>query len=84
MAYRVELEPKALRGFGALRPRERERISTRLKALEAEPRPQGCRKLKAIPGFRLSIGDYRIIYTVNDAAATVTVWRIGHRRDVYR
>jgi mRNA interferase RelE/StbE len=84
MGYRVELEPRAVRGFETISSRDRRRVAERLKSLEVKPRPAGCRKLKAIPGLRLSVGDYRILYTVNDENHTVTVWRIGHRRDVYR
>ena len=84
MGYRVELEPRAARGFGNLPSRTRRQVADRLKALRVQPRPAACRKLKALPGFRLSVGDYRILYTVNDQNSTVTVWRVGHRRDVYR
>ena len=84
MDYRVELEPQAARGLGGISSQNRRRVADRLRALQAQPRPAGCRKLKALPGLRVSVGDYRILYTVNDSNHTVTVWRISHRRDVYR
>lgn len=57
----------------------------RIERLADDPRPIGCEKL-AGRGDQLRIrqGDFRILYTVDDEAETVTVVKIGHRRDVYR
>jgi mRNA interferase RelE/StbE len=52
--------------------------------LADEPRPAGCRKLAGLDdAWRIRVGDYRIVYVVDDLARTVTVTRIGHRRDIY-
>jgi mRNA interferase RelE/StbE len=53
-------------------------------ALAAEPYPRGCRKLSHGDGWRIRVGDYRIIYTVDEANKVVTVFALGHRRDIYR
>jgi mRNA interferase RelE/StbE len=50
-----------------------------------QPRTPGCRKLRGSEDtYRVRVGDYRIIYVVEDARVLVTIVRAGHRRDVYR
>jgi mRNA interferase RelE/StbE len=61
-----------------------ERILARIEALRDAPRPPGAEKLSAQERYRLRQGDYRILYTVSDAALVVEVVKIGHRREVYR
>ena len=56
-----------------------------MKSLSSEPRLQGCRKLQGSDdAFRIRVGDYRVIYTVDDAVLVVDIDRIRHRREVYR
>ena len=53
--------------------------------LATDPRPPGARALKDRPGYlRVRVGDYRLIYTIEDDVLRVIVVRVGHRRDVYR
>ncbi|MDM8000444.1 MAG: type II toxin-antitoxin system RelE/ParE family toxin [Dehalococcoidia bacterium] len=49
-----------------------------------EPRPQGCHRLTAREGWRIRVGNYRVIYDIDDKNKTVIVLHVGHRRDVYR
>ena len=60
------------------------RVDAVLLHLEEAPRPPGAKKLAARQWWRLRIGDYRLLYTVDDDARIVAVYRLGHRRDVYR
>ena len=61
------------------------RLRTAIDGLAENARPSGCVKLAGEPDlFRIRIGDYRIVYQVKDAAVTVLVLSIGHRREVYR
>ena len=62
------------------------RIMPRLEHLAGAPRPPGCKKLKGGDNeWRIRVGDYRIVYEVDDAAKTVDVLtRIAHRREVYK
>jgi mRNA interferase RelE/StbE len=53
-------------------------------SLADNPKPQGCKKLKGRDGFRVRVGNYRIIYDVNDKILIVDVMDIGHRKDIYR
>ena len=61
------------------------RLRSAIDGLEQNARPSGCVKLAAQPDlYRIRVGDYRVIYQVNDPELTVLVLAIGHRRDVYR
>jgi mRNA interferase RelE/StbE len=61
------------------------RIDARIRALADHPRPHGTEHLRGPQGgFRLRVGDYRILYDVDDAQQMVIIGRVRHRRDVYR
>lgn len=60
------------------------RINQHILALRDNPRLPGVRKLQGdLEGWRVRVGDYRIVYQVDDDAKTVTIVRVRHRRDVY-
>jgi len=59
------------------------RILKKLRALSQEARPVGCLKLAGNDGYRLRVGDYRLLYRVDDAAKRIYVYRIKHRKDAY-
>lgn len=82
-AYRIELRPAAVRALRKLDPQVRHRIQGAIALLAQDPRPPGARALQGRSGLRVRIGDYRIIYTVEDDVLLVVVVRLGHRRDVY-
>jgi len=85
VAYAVSLLPAAEREWRKLSREILPRVSSALLALEDEPRPRGVAKLSGgSDRWRIRVGDYRIIYEIDDAAHEITVLRIAHRRDVYR
>ncbi len=62
-----------------------ERVNERLLSLRDDPRPHGVRKLAgALEGWRIRVGDHRILYQIDDEAQTVTLVRVKHRREAYR
>jgi mRNA interferase RelE/StbE len=62
-----------------------QRVLLRIEELAADPRPSGCRKLQGGSDlWRIRIGDYRVVYTVNDGQRVVDVVAVRHRREVYR
>lgn len=62
-----------------------ERIEKGIDSLAVNPRPPGAKKMKGFENmYRLRVGDYRVIYQVEDDVLTVLVVRVGHRRDIYR
>jgi len=83
MTYAVSILRRAQRELGRLPSPAFERACQAIRALSDDPRPPGCRKLIARDGWRIRVGDYRIIYRVDDDARAVLVLHIGHRRDIY-
>ena len=59
-------------------------ISQHIDGLAHDPRPAGALKLQGETGYRLRVGVYRVLYDIDDQAHEVIVYRIKHRRDVYR
>ena len=85
MAYRVELTSGAQRDLSPLPADVLERVRDRFKDLSENHRFQGVKKLKGGSGYlRRRVGDYRILYEVDDGTRLVTVARVLHRRDAYR
>lgn len=85
MTYRVELTSAAARQVRKLTRPVRDRVLTAIEALAEEPGPRGSRKLSGEEtAWRIRIGDHRVLYDVVDEVVTVTVVRVGHRREVYR
>jgi mRNA interferase RelE/StbE len=82
-SYRVELRPAAARTLRKLDPDIRPRVQGAIALLAQDPRPPASRALRGRPGFRVRVGDYRIIYTIADDVLLVVVVTLGHRRDVY-
>jgi mRNA interferase RelE/StbE len=63
----------------------RKRVDAALRSLLENPRPSGTKKLSGSRhDWRIRVGDYRILYEVDDEGRVVTIWRIAHRREAYR
>ena len=84
MAYTVNLKSSAERELEDLPAKVQDRIIKALIYLKERPRPVGVRKLRGKEGYRLRIGNYCILYTIDDSESKIEVFSIGHRRDVYR
>ncbi len=83
-AYRVLIKPAAEKELDALPESVHQRVTARILGLADEPRPHGSRKLRGLESYRLRVGDYPPLYTVEDATSTVTVYAVAHRREAYR
>jgi mRNA interferase RelE/StbE len=81
--YRIELRPAAARALRKLDPQIQPRIHGVIALLTYDPRPPAARALRGRPGYRVRVGDYRVIYTIADDVLLVVVVTLGHRRDVY-
>ena len=83
--HEVLLERAAERDLRVLPRAVYDRIISHLKALCQNPRPAGCKKITGSRSdWRTRIGDYRVIYEINDRAKIIKVMRIRHRREAYR
>lgn len=84
MPYQVLIKQSAEKELNALEKNVRERIVRRLMRLEEAPRAPGVKKLQGEAAYRLRVGDYRVLYMIDDGDKQVTIYAIGHRREVYR
>lgn len=85
MKYAVLLEKSAARFLLRLRDAKlKSCLDEAIESLAGDPRPSGCRKLAGTSDrYRVRVGDYRIVYRIDDGKVTVLVLVIGHRREVY-
>jgi mRNA interferase RelE/StbE len=85
MTYQIEFVKQAAKQLRALPAQEQERLQPKIDALATEPRPIGVIKLAGEEDlYRIRVGNYRIIYSIQDDQLLILVVKIGHRRDVYR
>jgi mRNA interferase RelE/StbE len=82
--FKVFLRKSAADELDALSGKVLRNIIAKIRELEANPRPPGCRKLSADEKYQLRQGDFRIVYSVRDKEKTVVIVKIGHRKDIYR
>ena len=83
LEYTVLILPSAQKQLNKLPNAIATRIEDKMMELQQDPRPPGCKKLKGRDAYRIRIGDYRVMYEINDGKLIVTVITIGHRREVY-
>ncbi len=83
--YEVVLSPKAEKQLDELPTTLQRRITEAVEGLESNPRPHGVKKLAGAENlWRIRVGDYRIVYSIEDNRLIVLVVKIGHRREIYR
>lgn len=83
-SYRVSFKQSAEKELRRIASPFLAKILDKVRSLSNHPRPQGARLLKGEDRFyRLRQGDYRVIYEIDDTDRTVTIIKIGHRREVY-
>ena len=83
--YSIEFDRRVKKDLRSINAKEIERIKMAIARLAENPRPPGCKKLKGKNNeyFRIRVGSYRIIYTVEDNILLVVVIRAGHRQEIY-
>lgn len=84
MTYQVSFLRRAQKELSDLPVVPYTAIRDAIRALANDPRPSGCRKLTGRDGWRIRVGNFRVLYDIDDTQQTVTVIHIGNRRDVYR
>jgi mRNA interferase RelE/StbE len=82
--YEIKLLPSGRRDLGDLPSAAFPRVKEALAALGRNPRPIGCIKLTAEEGYRIRVGTYRILYRIEDKTKQVFIYRVKHRKEVYR
>ncbi len=83
--YEIQFKASAAKEFRKLPIEIKTRLQKAINALKTEPRPPDMKKLAGEDDlYRIRVGDYRVIYKIDDAVLWITVMRIRHRREVYQ
>lgn len=82
--YAIEIKPSARKELEKLGDSLIARLVSKIEGLSSDPRPTGCKKLRGYKDlWRIRVGDYRVVYVVDDTRKSVSITRIAHRQDVY-
>ncbi|MBI5190275.1 MAG: type II toxin-antitoxin system RelE/ParE family toxin [Nitrospirae bacterium] len=84
MSYTVRLKRSAEKDMERLPARVQDKVVSVLISLKEEPLPVGAMKLQGRDGYRIRVGDYRILYIVDEPQELVEVLSVAHRKDAYR
>ncbi|OYD88591.1 type II toxin-antitoxin system mRNA interferase toxin, RelE/StbE family [Nostoc sp. 'Peltigera membranacea cyanobiont' 213] len=85
MSYEVKFSRGAKKQFRKLPIDVQQRIQTKINDLAIEPRPNGVKKLQGDDNsYRVRVGDYRVVYEVDDDVLIITVIKVGHRSGIYK
>jgi mRNA interferase RelE/StbE len=84
MKYQILLLPSAQKDLDSFEGKVFTRIRDVIVKLSHNPRPIGSQKLTNEDGHRIRVGDYRILYRIDDAQKRIIIYRVRHRREVYR
>ena len=82
--YKIKLDNNARKDLDKIEFDIAKRIIDKIKLLENEPRPFGSIKLKGENAYRIRMGNFRILFEIDDKIKEITVYNIAHRKDVYR
>jgi mRNA interferase RelE/StbE len=83
-SYELVFKKSVAKDLRPLPQRDVTRILQRIRALAGDPRATGCEKLSSESRYRVRQGSYRIVYEIVDAKSLVVIFKVGHRRDVYK
>jgi mRNA interferase RelE/StbE len=84
VSYRLIAKQSVEKDLRSIPRADLQRIERRIQLLSNEPRPPGCEKLSGVNAYRVRQGDYRILYRVDDQTRVVEIFKVGHRREIYR
>jgi mRNA interferase RelE/StbE len=84
--YTVKIDKRVKKDFKSIPVQEIERIKSAILELSNNPRPDGCTKLKGKRNdyYRIRVGNYRVIYSIQDEILLVLVVLVGHRKEIYK
>ncbi len=83
-AYKVLFKASVEKDFTTIPKKDLKKLLNRIEGLAEDPRPPGCEKLTGQERYRLRQGRYRIVYSIQDDEHAVWVFKVGHRKDIYR
>lgn len=83
MIYKITIKKGAIKALESIPEPHYSNIKSAIYQLATHPRPPGCKKLKGREGYRIRVGNYRVVYNIFDRELIVDVVTLGHRKDVY-
>ena len=84
MNYQVIIESKVENQILDLDKKVSKRVIESIEKMKIQPRPSGCSKLQVLNGYRIRIGDIRVLYTIDDLRKVVTIYKVDKRSNVYK
>ena len=85
MSYHIKIKKSARHELASLPRPDRRRVARAISALADDPRPRGARKIVATDdSYRIHVGDYRIVYEIQEDVLLILIVKIGNRKDIYR
>ena len=82
--YRIEIRRSVLKDLDSIPTKYVKRILSSIESLAINPRPPQCRKLSADEKYRLRIGVFRILYSIEDEKLIIYIVKVAHRKDIYK
>ena len=82
--YRITIKKSAAKELEVLPKKDLQRIIKHIQSLAENPRPTGSKKLSDKEQYRIRQGDYRIVYSIEDKKSLIDIFKIGHRKEIYR
>lgn len=83
-SYKIEIKRSAIKEIENLPSVVLKRVVAHIQELGDNPRPMGCKKLSGDEKYRIRVGDYRILYAIEDDILTVYIVKVAHRKEVYK
>lgn len=84
MAYQINIKPSAQKDLDKLPDKEVIRVASKIFLLSQNPRTIGTQKLTEQEAYRIRVGNYRILFEIDDAAETIVIYRVKHRKEAYK
>ena len=81
--YSIEIKKSAAKEIEKLPKQVLKRIIEKIEALALDPRPSGCKKLSGDEKYRIRVGSYRILYSIEENLLIIYIVKVGHRKEVY-
>ncbi len=84
--YLIKFDSRVKKDFKSIPAKDIKRIKSAIRELSKNPRPNGCTKLKGDKRdyYRIRVGNYRVVYSIENEILLVLVIRVGHRREIYK
>ena len=83
-SYKIEIKKSAAKELSRLQKKDLTKIVDKIQLLSDNPRPEGCKKLTGDEKYRIRIGNYRVLYSIEDDILIVYVVKVGHRKEIYK